>query len=520
MSFFDKFRSSPTHPLNEDLLLQTAIEKEDGEIIKSSAPMSALGIEEYPSSSEIRSPSDPKAATPEFDLTQVSEVKDFQTLTCLEVSSRFNLTTGAEKSVKAAEKPLIEIKCVYRDLNVEDEPYFHGLVRSIDTVVMLTQEKSFLVHQTAYSGVQYYVLSHRWMHKIHHRIIGKCQDANDWFINEHCAPNIVELIDYHCAKKIPVNEEGAIIKYAVPRRDWSLNVEQLMLGKAIGKGEFGLIYKAKIRRLFRPDKKAVVKVLLNADKIDRFEKARLFCEAQLMMSLRHKNVLRIYGICAHGEDLILALERASNGSLLSYLQAKHPSSKQKLKFCRHLASGMAYLSKEGLSRAYIRHFPILHRDLAARNCLVSKSGNLKVADFGLSTSGLEAFKLKEKKVPIRWLAPEVLLHNTFSGKSDSWSFGVVLFEIWSDGQRPYDEIRDKKLVRKMVIDGYRLTPPEGMPGFYADVMAACFHTDPIQRCSLIQIERAVKNDDLNWLVAEISNEGKGSPQTLDEYFSL
>lgn len=238
-------------------------------------------------------------------------------------------------------------------------------------------------------------------------------------------------------------------------------------------------------------------------------RARLFCEAQLMMSLRHRNVLRIFGICADSGDLILALERASSecsrgrtppprpdGSLLSYLTKQRTSARLKTRFCRHLASGMAYLSAEGVSGAGCDGpLQILHRDLAARNCLVSRARELKVADFGLSTSGLEAFKLKEKKVPIRWLAPEVLRHNFFSGKSDSWSFGVVLFEIWSDGQRPYDEIKDKRMVKSRVLAGSRLQPPPGTPALFAAVMRACFEAEPARRCTLLQVQAAVRAND-------------------------
>lgn len=77
-----------------------------------------------------------------------------------------------------------------------------------------------------------------------------------------------------------MNAEGGLIEFAVRRRDWSLNVQQLCIGKAIGKGEFGLIYKARLRRLFALDKKAVVKVLQNADSMDRFEKCVRLCTVE------------------------------------------------------------------------------------------------------------------------------------------------------------------------------------------------------------------------------------------------
>ena len=95
---------------------------------------------------------------------------------------------------------------------------------------------------------------------------------------------------------------------------------------------------------------------------------------------------------------------------------------------------MAFLEKHGY----------VHRDLAARNVLVGKTLNVKVADFGLSRSVLVDLHVAHVDVifPVKWTAPEACLTDSFSTKSDVWSFGILISEIVTYGQIPYPEMTD------------------------------------------------------------------------------
>lgn len=147
-------------------------------------------------------------------------------------------------------------------------------------------------------------------------------------------------------------------------------------------------------------------------------RSRLMREAHLMMSLRHKNIIQIYGICGDESQLLMALERASGilvllfvnslflgGSLEKCLRENILSSKKKAGFCKDVIKGMAYLSSEGVVHRQVCRclivFCTAFRDLAARNCLVSGSGCIKVSDFGLSFWGSGQLRLREGRVPIR-----------------------------------------------------------------------------------------------------------------------
>jgi serine/threonine protein kinase len=98
-----------------------------------------------------------------------------------------------------------------------------------------------------------------------------------------------------------------------------------------------------------------------------------------------------------------------------------------------IADGMAYLSS-------IRPKAIVHRDLAARNCLVSAEKVVKVADFGMAreTYEDEMYRMERRQLmPIRWMAPESLKDGTSTSQSDVWSFGIVLWEMATLGEMPY-----------------------------------------------------------------------------------
>ncbi|MGH0164110.1 UNVERIFIED_CONTAM: hypothetical protein FKN15_046483 [Acipenser sinensis] len=123
---------------------------------------------------------------------------------------------------------------------------------------------------------------------------------------------------------------------------------------------------------------------------------------------------------------------------------------------RGIAAGMNYLSDLGY----------IHRDLAARNILVNSNLVCKVSDFGLSR-GLEddpdaAYTTSGGKIPIRWTAPEAIAYRKFSSASDVWSYGVVMWEVTSYGERPYWNLTNRDVSLKWAVQRgvrFKLTNP-------------------------------------------------------------
>ncbi|ETN77905.1 hypothetical protein NECAME_10721 [Necator americanus] len=124
---------------------------------------------------------------------------------------------------------------------------------------------------------------------------------------------------------------------------------------------------------------------------------------------------------------------------------------------------------------------IIHRDVAARNCLIGKNDVAKISDFGLSIVGTQKKEKTLKKVPVRYLAPETLKKREYTVKTDVWSFGVFMWEVFHDGKEPYAEMNAKE-VRKYVLSGNTLdNESDHYPQHMWSITVSCFAHDPQSR---------------------------------------
>lgn len=150
-----------------------------------------------------------------------------------------------------------------------------------------------------------------------------------------------------------------------------------------------------------------------------------------MKDLRHPRLIKLYAVCTKEEPILIVTELMANGSLHGYLQGRGKciNIRQMVNIGAQVASGMAYLEAQNF----------IHRDLAARNVLVGKGNSVKVADFGLARMIDEEIyeACTGQRVPIKWTAPEGIMSQRFSTKSDVWSFGILLTEIVTYGRAPY-----------------------------------------------------------------------------------
>ncbi|EYC10050.1 hypothetical protein Y032_0057g2741 [Ancylostoma ceylanicum] len=162
------------------------------------------------------------------------------------------------------------------------------------------------------------------------------------------------------------------------------------------------------------------------------------------------------------------------GELRKFLLKKKSTPKQKLNWIAQAAYGLAYLHSSNF----------IHRDIAARNCLLTDHNVLKLADFGLTREGDIYHMATTRKLPIKWIPPEVILNNTFSFKSDVWSFGILAWEIMSNGAIPYQGLPNVK-VKEMILKGeMNKFPPESNAEVQNLVLMKCWLKDPGSRCSM------------------------------------
>jgi len=139
-----------------------------------------------------------------------------------------------------------------------------------------------------------------------------------------------------------------------------------------------------------------------------------------------------------------------------------------------IAVGMKYLGDHG----------VVHRDLAARNCMVGERYKVKVGDFGLTRKvySSEYYRMKHSApLPIRWMAFECLMDGVFTSASDLWSFGIVLWEIFSLGKMPYDEYDNKEVVEQVCECDYRMAAPKLSPVGLHTMMLQCWEEEPEDR---------------------------------------
>jgi serine/threonine protein kinase len=150
---------------------------------------------------------------------------------------------------------------------------------------------------------------------------------------------------------------------------------------------------------------------------------------------------------------------------------------QKVNICAAVASGMNYLCNHS-------H---VHKDLAARNCLVNKAFDVKISFFSLNqgTYPKEYYKHNGELIPLRWMAPEAL-EGDYSDMSDVWSFGILMWEVYSEGILPYEERPDEEVLHS-VADDLRLTKPEGCPGKIYKMMEKCWADEKEYRITFGQL---------------------------------
>ncbi|KAM6975274.1 LOW QUALITY PROTEIN: tyrosine-protein kinase JAK2a [Tautogolabrus adspersus] len=261
----------------------------------------------------------------------------------------------------------------------------------------------------------------------------------------------------------------------------------LIFLKQLGKGNFGSVEMCRYDPLQDSTGEVVaVKKLQHstAEHLRDFER-----EIEILKSLHHENIVQYKGVCysAGRRNLRLIMEYLPYGSLRDYL-IKHNrfDSKKLLHYASQICKGMDYLAVQ----RYI------HRDLATRNILVESETRVKIGDFGLTKvlpQDKEYYTVREPgESPIFWYAPESLTESKFSVASDVWSFGVVLYELFSYSDKNFsppavfmnkmgNEKQGQMIVYHLIDllkQGYRLPAPDNCPKEIIKIMTECWNSDP------------------------------------------
>ncbi|XP_028274081.1 tyrosine-protein kinase SYK isoform X2 [Parambassis ranga] len=267
---------------------------------------------------------------------------------------------------------------------------------------------------------------------------------------------------------MPMDTEVYESPYADPDelRSSTVDRNQLFLEDGeLGSGNFGTVMRG-VYKMRKSEKQVAVKILKNDDN-NPAVREEMLREANVMQQLDNPYIVRMIGIC-EAEELMLVMELAELGPLNKFLQKHRQTSIKNITELVHQVSmGMKYLEENNF----------VHRDLAARNVLLVTQHYAKISDFGLSKAvGEEQNYYKAKshgKWPVKWYAPECINYFKFSCKSDVWSFGVLMWEAFSYGQKPYKGMKGNEVLQ-MVEGGKRLDSPVNCPPEIYDLMRTCW----------------------------------------------
>ncbi|KAL0953774.1 hypothetical protein HGRIS_004958 [Hohenbuehelia grisea] len=262
--------------------------------------------------------------------------------------------------------------------------------------------------------------------------------------------------------------DGSGVRKALVIREEGKPPTHFQLGNCIGRGQFGSVYRA--LNLNTGQMVAVKRIRLEGLKED--EVTQLMREVDLVKSLSHPSIVKYEGMARDEDTLSIVLEYAESGSLVQTLKAFG-------KLNESLVAGYIVKILEGLH--YLHQSDVVHCDLKAANILTTKTGNVKLADFGVSLN-LRAMEREIKDVAgtPNWMAPEVIELKGASTKSDIWSLGCVAIELLT-GRPPYAEIANSMSVMFRIVEDDTPPIPEGISSLCQDFLSRCFNKDPTLR---------------------------------------
>ncbi|KAG8134920.1 putative Tyrosine-protein [Naja naja] len=259
----------------------------------------------------------------------------------------------------------------------------------------------------------------------HYHIKERMTSQKQYYLAEkHLFDSIPELIDYH-----KHNAAGLVTRLRYPvtpkvkpspttagfsYEKWEINPAELTFMRELGSGLFGVVRLGKWR--------AQYKVAIKAIREGAMYEEDFIEEAKVMMKLTHPKLVQLYGVCTQQRPIYIVTEFMEHGCLLNYLRQRR-----------------GHFTKDNLMT--------MCQD-AARNCLVNESGVVKVSDFGMTSR--------------------------FSSKSDVWSFGVLMWEVFTEGKMPFETNTNYEVVT-MITQGHRLFRPKLASKKVYDLMVMCWH---------------------------------------------
>uniref|UniRef100_A0A4W5L9H9 receptor protein-tyrosine kinase n=1 Tax=Hucho hucho TaxID=62062 RepID=A0A4W5L9H9_9TELE len=329
---------------------------------------------------------------------------------------------------------------------------------------------------------------------------------------------------------------------------WEFPRDKLKLGKILGAGAFGKVVQATAYGLGEDDNAIRVAVKMLKARAHSDEREALMSELKILSHLgQHKNIVNLLGACTQAGPVLVITEYCSHGDLLNFLRHKQetflnfvmnmPEVPEETSDYKNVCEEKQFIrSDSGISSvssdSYLEMRPdslceeggpdlwpldmddllrfsyqvaqgldflaaknCIHRDVAARNVLLTDRRVAKICDFGLARDIMNDSNYVVKgnaRLPVKWMAPESIFDCLYTVQSDVWSYGILLWEIFSLGKSPYPSILVDTKFYKMIESGYQMSRPDFAPPEMYTIMKMCWNLEPIERPTFSKISQLIE----------------------------
>uniref|UniRef100_A0A665TAB3 receptor protein-tyrosine kinase n=1 Tax=Echeneis naucrates TaxID=173247 RepID=A0A665TAB3_ECHNA len=353
---------------------------------------------------------------------------------------------------------------------------------------------------------------------------------------------------------------------------WEFPRDKLRLGAVLGSGAFGKVVEATAYGLGREDNVTRVAVKMLKPSAHSEEREALMSELKILSHLGyHDNIVNLLGACTRGGPMLMITEYCSHGDLLNFLrahaqdfmtsiltvdvveeevfyknvaaQSSRLRSDSGISCCSEYQEMMTVLSPgqtqqgvqtDGLSVGDLVRFSYqvaqgldflstrncIHRDVAARNVLLTDHCVAKICDFGLARDicNDDSYIVQgNARLPVKWMAPESIFQCVYTVQSDVWSYGVLLWEIFSLGKSPYPNVAVDTNFYKMIKDGRHMAQPDFAPAEMYRLMTLCWSLEPTDRPTFKMIGQLVNRLFPSTSDSSTSNSQKRTYRNINEY---
>ena len=286
-----------------------------------------------------------------------------------------------------------------------------------------------------------------------------------------------------------------------PPRARELPITSIRFNHELGEGAFGKVYKGELGGVGTMGSALIAIKTLRPGALTKM-KQDFQREVEMSTELRHPNIVCLLGVVLKDDPQCMVFEYLSQGDLHEFLINHSPKmdvSDDDLSSCPERTLDTADMSFIAIQIAagmeYLAGHNYVHRDLAARNCLVGENLTIKISDFGLAREiySSDYHRVQTKSLlPVRWMSAESMLYGKFTIESDVWSYGVLLWEIYSYGLQPYYGYSNQEVI-DMIQTRQLLPCPEDCPSRIYAFMVECWHEVPSRRPSFAEIHARLRH---------------------------